>query len=267
MKTELSIIIPCLNEEYLGLTLQDILSHSAAEIIVILDGWRPNYELPKDKRIKYVALPKTVGQRKATNIGARESKSKYVMKCDAHVSFAQGFDRALCGAMDDRTVMAPMLMRLNARFWNIIPKPFTKKYYFDTALVFQYAEEQKDSWGLVETRALQGSCFIVSREKYWEWRLCDEKYGSWGGQGVEVACKTWFKGGRVVTNTETFYGHLFRGAGQSVPVIPYERLIEEKQTKVRVKELLRDPKMPWLIEKFNYPCDWTKEKVKELCVS
>lgn len=281
---ELSILIPARNEEWLQKTIDDIFLHCEdignLEVIVGLDGAS---ELEKIKLFatmggNYYTLNHliietskvVIGQRAMTNKLAKLSTAKYIMKCDAHVSFAQGFDRVLLASMDDNTVMTPMLCRLDAKEWNIIATPFTKKYYFDTNMVFQYGkqEDEKDSWGLVPTMSLQGSCFVVSREKYWEWNLCDERYGSWGFQGSETACKTWFNGGRVVTNTDTFYGHMFRGAGQNVTEIPYVRTKEEiEQAKMCAQELLKHPKMPWLIRKFNFPCDWSEEKITELCKS
>ncbi len=50
---------------------------------------------------------------------------------------------------------------------------------------------------LVETMSLQGSCFMMTRKKYWELDICSEDFNSWGQQGVEVACKTWLSGGKV----------------------------------------------------------------------
>ena len=271
MQYDLSIIIPNKNEEFVGKTVQDILLHleGKTEVIVICDGYTiPIPEIPVDSRVRVVINEKSVGQRAATNQGVRLSTAKYICKCDSHISFAQGFDRVLLESMDENTVMTPMLCRLDAKEWNIIATPFTKKYYFDTNMVFQYGkrEDEKDSWGLVPTMSLQGSCFVVSSEKYFEWSLCEEKYGSWGFQGQETACKTWFNGGRVVTNTDTFYGHLFRGAGQNVTEIPYVRTKEEiEHAKKCASELLKHPKMPDLIRKFNFPCDWSEEKITELC--
>jgi hypothetical protein len=203
-----------------------------------------------------------IGQRALTNRLAKKSDSQYLMKLDAHCSLSQGFDRKMIEKMEKDLVMLPMLCRLDAKNWNIVPKPFTKKYYFDTNMVFQYVKAEQDKeWGLVETMSLQGSCFLIERENYWKWNICDKSYGSWGFQGSETACKTWFNGGRVVTNTDVFYGHMFR-----VTDIPYERTKEQIEiARQQAHKLLKHPKMAWLIEKFEYPGDWNPEKVKELC--
>jgi len=256
---KLSILIPSRNEKYLQNTIDDIFKHAEGdiEVIVGLDGY--NTEVKGKDNLYIVRLGNPIGQRALTNRLADKAIGKYIMKLDAHVSFAQGFDVAMMDKMEKDMVMTPMLCRLDVKNWQIIAKPFTKKYYFDTKLIMQYgkAEDEVNDWGLVETMTLQGSCFMVERENYWKWNLCDESWGSWGFQGIEVATKTWFNGGRVVTNTDTFYGHLFRGEGQKVKEIPYERPKKEVTHAYKsCKEHLKNPKFKQLLEKFNYPCDW-----------
>ena len=244
MAIDLSILIPARNEPYLDQTVEDIEKHKEGntEDLVGLDT-------------------EPIGQRAMTNRLARKAKGKYLMKLDAHCSLQQGFDVKMMKRMEKDMVMTAMLCRLNVKEWQIVPKPFTKHYHFDTGMVFQYDKYRDEDEVLTETMALQGSLFMVEADTYWQWNLCDEEYGSWGFQGVETACKTWFNGGRVVTNKDVFYGHMFR-----VEDIPYTRTKEEiKKARSEAKKLLKHPKMPWLIEKFNYPADWTPEKVKELC--
>lgn len=108
---------------------------------------------------------------------------------------------------------------------DIIWKPrFSKKsnyYRFDKTLHFQY-------WGAFEKRpgvkendvvpimSAQGSCFMLTREKYWELDICDERSAGksgWGQQGVEVALKTQLSGGVLVVNKKTWYSHMFRTQG------------------------------------------------------
>ena len=38
----------------------------------------------------------------------------------------------------------------------------------------------------------------------------DERHGSWGQFGTELACKAWLSGGEMVTSTKTWCAHLFR---------------------------------------------------------
>jgi hypothetical protein len=119
---------------------------------------------------------------------------------------------------------------------------------------------------LTETMSLQGSFFICTREKYWELKLCDEDFGSWGQQGVEVACKTWLSGGRVVVNHDTWYAHMFRTQGGDFG-FPYK--ISGKQvSKAREfsRDLFKNGKwkgiydLQWLIDKFSPVPDWDVSK-------
>ena len=99
--------------------------------------------------------------------------------------------------------------------WFAKPSPQSTAYRFDRDLQFQYwGDYKKRQVGdLVDTMSLQGSCFMVTRDKYFELNLCDEQHGSWGQQGTEVAAKTWLSGGRVVVNKKTWYAHMFRTQG------------------------------------------------------
>jgi hypothetical protein len=111
---------------------------------------------------------------------------------------------------------------------------------------------------IVATMSLQGSCFMLTREKYWELKICDEQqFSSWGSQGIEVACKTWLSGGQVMVNRKTWYAHMFRtqGGDFGFPYAQSGRAIENNKKKAR--ELFFDGKwdkaihpLSWLVEKF-----------------
>lgn len=93
--------------------------------------------------------------------------------------------------------------------------PQSTAYLFNRNLQFWYFNElkkrqDKEGGNWVETMSLQGSFFMLTREKYWELNICDETWGSWGQQGTEVALKTWLSGGRVMCNKNTWYAHMFR---------------------------------------------------------
>jgi hypothetical protein len=118
--------------------------------------------------------------------------------------------------------------------------------------------------------SVQGSCFMLSRDKYWELDICDEKLGNWGSQGIEVACKTWLSGGRVLINHKTWYAHLFRT--NAVLHFPWPTSGSEQQkTRDKVKDLLWNNKWPqaihpvsWLVERFWPVHGWTKEALEQL---
>ena len=133
----------------------------------------------------------------------------------------------------------------------------------------EYLKDKAEK-GLTETMSLQGSCFVCSREKYHELNLCDETLGSWGHQGIEVACKTWLSGGRVLVNHKTWYAHMFRTRpGFSFPWPVSGR--EQYKTKKNVENLLfkgnwekQTHPVSWLVKKFWPVSGWTEEDLKVL---
>lgn len=100
--------------------------------------------------------------------------------------------------------------------WRPKPSPNSSAYKFTpNKLQFKYfgnlkGIQQDKGEPVAETMSLQGSFFMLTREKYWELNICDESWGGWGQQGTEVALKTWLSGGRVVCHLGTWYAHMFR---------------------------------------------------------
>lgn len=245
---DLSILIPARNEEFLSRTIQDILEHIEmdTEVIAVFDGGFPPVPVPQNDRVTIVYNHESIGQRAATNQACRLSNAKYVMKVDAHCAFDQGFDRKLIEDMQDDWTVVPTMRNLHAFDWVCeeghrryqgpsgtcnecgkptekdvvwIPKtnPQSNSYCFDSEPHFQYFREfnkRPEGQGeITPTMSLQGSCFMMTREKYWELDICDESFGSWGSQGIEVAVKTWLSGGEVMVNKKTWYAHMFRTQG------------------------------------------------------
>jgi len=156
--------------------------------------------------------------------------------------------------------------------------PQSTSYCFDNEPKFRYFEDYKHrpeyieakKMGFTETMSLQGSCFMCTQKKYWELNLCDETLGSWGNQGIEVACKNWLSGGRVLVNHNTWYAHLFRtkaNFGFPWPVSGREQM----KTKQNVKDLFWQYKCKtqirpvyWLVEKFWPVPGWTLEQLNQL---
>lgn len=243
---DISVVIPALHEPYLQKTVEDIQRHAETEIEVLVG----------DDAVE------KLGQRALTNKLVKQARGKYILKTDAHCLFSQGFDKELLKVADEKTIVAPYLLRLDAENWKPIPKPCTGSYVFDSNLVMQYGEENSEP--VTETMCLQGSCWLVTRETYWDWDLGDESLGSWGGQGAELGIKAWYNGGKCVTNKNCYYAHLFREKEED---FPYKR--DKAKIKVTTDEILKrykDRRIAGLIKLFNYPADWTPEMVDSLPV-
>jgi glycosyltransferase involved in cell wall biosynthesis len=303
---DLSIIIPSRNEQFLARTVQDILENIEAdtEITVVLDGQWADPPVPQHERVNVIYIPETIGQRAAANIACKLSKAKFVMKVDAHCLFDKGFDRKMIAEMKEDWTAVPIMKNLHAFDW-VCPnghrryqspsgickqcgqptkkeiiwkaKPNTRNYSycFDSQPHFQYFKEfnrrPEGQGDITETMSLQGSCFMLTREKWWELNICDESLGNWGNQGIEVAVKTWLSGGKVMVIHNTWYAHMFRTQGGDFG-FPYKLSGNEvQQTKNNVRDLLFTGKwdkakypISWLIRKFMPVADWNEEKIKQL---
>mgnify|MGYP007071610790 CR=1 FL=1 len=295
---DLSILIPARNEMFLSLTVENILKNirGNTEIIVGLDGAWANPGIVDDPRLTIVYHSEAIGQRAMINELARISQAKYVMKIDAHCAVDEGFDVKMMAEMHDDWTLVPMMYNLHGFDWVCedghriyqAPTPkgclqcgkpmkreivFTPRwnrkscfYRFDKTLHFQYFGEfgnrPEGKPDVAPTMSLQGSCFMLTRDKYWELNICDEAHGSWGQQGVEVACKTWFSGGQVMVNKKTWYSHMFRTQGGDFGFpFPLSGADVDKARKYS-RELFLEGKwkskhdLNWLLEKFKPVPDW-----------
>jgi glycosyltransferase involved in cell wall biosynthesis len=157
--------------------------------------------------------------------------------------------------------------------WEPRAKRRSEFYRFDTNLHFQYHSVRKkhpEAVGdIVETMSAQGSCFVLTRKKYWDLNICDEEFGSWGQQGVEVACKTWLSGGRLVTNRKTWYAHMFRtqeGFSFSYPISGSQIAKARAYSKSLFIDNTWNGQMRpliWLIEKFGPLNNESKDNVPD----
>lgn len=160
--------------------------------------------------------------------------------------------------------------------WKGKPSPNSTSYCFDPEPHFQYfADFKKRPEGkgdITPTMSLQGSFFMLTREKYWELNISDEKtFGSWGSQGIEVACKTWLSGGEVMCVQNTWYSHMFRTQGGDFS-FPYQQAQSQvNEAKAKAKQLFFESRfegqihpLSWLVEKFWPVYGWADEDLKTL---
>jgi len=306
MKYDLSILIPARCEMFLARTVEDILKNKRGktEIIVGLDGKWADPPIVDHQDVTLVYYPISIGQRAMTNQLCKISTAKYVMKADAHCAFDEGFDIKMIAEMHDNWSMVPTMRNLHAFNWKCpdghtryqgpsgpchvckketvrdvvwIPKtsPQSKSYCFDPEPHFQYFKEfnkrPEGTGSVTPSMSIQGSAFMCTREKYWELNLSDESFGSWGSQGIEVACKTWLSGGQVMINQKTWYAHMFRtqGGDFGFPYAQSGRQVEG--AKKFARELFFGNKWPqqihplsWLVEKFWPVHGWKDEDLKKL---
>lgn len=299
MPIDVSVIIPARNEMFLKNTVDDVLTNMRAntEIIIIADGAWPIVPIAQHPAVQLIYHAQPVGQRAATNQGVAIARGKYVMKLDAHCAVDEGFDVKLMQDCDYDWTVIPRMYNLHVfdRVCNecghrayqgptecdkchstnvtrdIIWKPRWNRESdfarFDKTLHFQY-------WGAYKSRpeakgdiadlmTSVGACFFMHRDRFIELGGLDERHGSWGQFGVEIACKSWLSGGRHVVNKKTWFAHMFRTQGKDFG-FPYQLTsgdVDRARTYSRDLWLnnkwsgARRP-FQWIIDKFAPIPDW-----------
>lgn len=244
---DLSVLIPARNEQYLAPTIQSVLDNMRAEseVICVLDGAWSDPPIPDDSRVRLIHHSQSIGQRAATNEAARLSQARYIMKIDAHCVVDEGFDVKLIADHEYDTISVPRQYNLHVfdrlckdcghrayqgptvcekcqskniervMVWQPRWSRKTDTWRFDSDLHFQYFGElaKRQKGDIIETMSLLGACWFLHREKFWELDGLDEKHGSWGQMGTELAAKIWTSGGRLLTNRKTWFSHAFRTQG------------------------------------------------------
>ncbi len=294
---KVSILIPSRNERFLSETVADLQRHATGdyEIVVVLDGYWPSPMLPDHPRLKVIHFGGVRGMRAAINAAASVATGAYLMKCDAHCSFQEGFDEVLAGECDQDWIVIPRRDRLDAEAWGLqeTGKPPIDYHYLSCPITNEegYSMHGADwrertrarsdpAYDLDETMSFQGSCWFMAR-RHWD-RLGgmgggippgEEGYGTFTQEPQEIGNKTWLSGGRVMVNKRTTYLHLHKGK-------QYGRGYSQDRAEVKAGHLWsarywmhnqwpeRVHDLEWLVDRFwpvpTWPEDWRERK--EACV-
>jgi hypothetical protein len=299
---DLSVIIPARHEIFLQRTIEDVLANAEldTEVIAICDGYWPDPPIKDHPKVTLVHHTEAIGQRAATNEGARISRAKHIMKLDAHCAMGKGFDRILIAdCLPDYTII-PAQWNLHAFNWEcescghttyqgtqpelceacrgnvhkmvMVWKPRRKRvtysWRFDKDLHFQYWKEHSRppecQGDLSEAGGLIGAGCLMLRDRFWELGGLDEAHGSWGQFGTEIACKTWLSGGKLITSKKTWFAHLFRTAnfkGSGYRGSSFPYPISDNQIKT-ARAYSQDFWANNRWDKAKYPLEWLIEKFK-----
>lgn len=219
-----SIIIPARNEVYLEKTIHSVLDNAwgEVEVLVVLDGYIPDPQIiTNDNRVRFIHNEKSIGQRQCINQAARLAKGAYIMKLDAHCALDKGFDVKLAKDCQYNWTVIPRMYNLDIKTW--LPKwhKLTDYMYIGIneknelrSLYYtgdEYFRKHKNKKKIDITMGCMAPCFFMRKDRFWELGGCDESHGGWGSQGIEVACKAWLSGGKLVVNKNTWFAHWFRG--------------------------------------------------------
>jgi len=252
-------VIPARNEPHLQRTIDSILSAARGEIevIAVLDGYWPDPPIKEDARVRQVHFSEARGMRAAINAGARLAKGEYLMKCDAHCLFDEGFDVKLAQDCRYGWTMVPRRYGLDAESWIRNEGKMYEFQYIDLPSFKgrnwpEYAERVRDN-ELPNLMTFQGSCWLMHLKRFW-WLggLDDVNYGMMGREAQEISLKTWLSGGRQVLNRKTWYAHWSKPSSN----YPGRSAAKEKSIAYAQELWLNDKwphqrrKLSWLVEKF-----------------
>jgi glycosyltransferase involved in cell wall biosynthesis len=278
----LSIIIPSRNEKYLNKTVDDLLlkARGYIEIIIILDGYTP-LEMPTDdNRVVIIQRGISRGMRNGINSGVAIAKGEYILKCDAHVMFDEGFDTKLIERCEDNWVVVPRRKRLDAENWQIqdVGKPDVDYMYLSYphtldkngksiglhGVNWDELNKRKDlqKKTIDDLMSAQGSCWFMKKDYYNKLELMDEEhYGAFWSEFQEIGLKAWLSGGRVIVNKNTWYAHLHkksRGYNLEASTSEAENYVMKWTIMGEAWREKQIHPFEWLIEKFSPVPGWPK---------
>ena len=208
----LSVIIPSYKDLLLIKTIDSLLENSELgdqlEIIAVLDGYWPTFELRQDSRVRYVHLGKNRGIRGAINAGVAVSRGEFLMRNDEHQTCGKGYDRILTETCESNWIVTPRRYFLDPVKWEVMDIPFVdytklKIENVDNEICkfagVEWSRPERADVMIDETMATQGSCWVMPR-KWWDeviGELQIEGYGPHFQGSYEMVFKTLKTGGKI----------------------------------------------------------------------
>jgi glycosyltransferase involved in cell wall biosynthesis len=196
-------------------TVKSLLDNSTLglnlEILVVLDGYEPDFELVDDKRVWYIRQTNT-GMRGAINRGVKESKGMFIARFDEHCMVCPGWDSILIKDMNDTDMFTGLRYFLDPIKWERMDKEpvWAEKLIIDKDRnKFAGVRCQKPEGDIFEVTAHQGS-FWIMKKSLWNsviGELQTEGYGPLYQDSTEMLFKLWKSGGRLMRNNNMWYAH------------------------------------------------------------
>ena len=226
MVSKVSIIIPSRNETFLSQTVNDLLTKATGdiEIIVVLDGYWPSFDIREDPRVRYIHLGKNRGMRGAINAGVSVARGEFLCRSDEHVMVAKGFDRIMTETCKKNWILTARRYFLDPKQWKVMEE---EGYVDYEKLVIQGKEgdiqkfagqkwrsrDKSNAHKMVDqTMAMQGSCWVMPRQLWIDviGELQTEGYGPLYQDSHEMIFKVWQAGGKMVLCKNTWFAHKHR---------------------------------------------------------
>lgn len=212
-KPLVSLIFPAKNEgNNVRTTLESAMQVKTSypfEMIVVDDGSTDGccefiHSHPAAERIKLVRT-EGIGLPRAKNLGAQHAKGDYLIFCDAHLFFEDGWIELLLapirsGQADGTTPgIAPTNNPTVAGYGQTV----------DHNLAVQWNAWRKNPF---PTAVLPGGCYAVSKEVFTDIGGFDQGFQVWGYEDVEISLKMWLFGYKCYAQPKVKILHLFRQA-------------------------------------------------------
>lgn len=217
----LSVVIPSWQDPLLIKTIDSLLANAEGpiEVIAVLDGYWPSFELRLDDRVRYVHLGQNRGMRGAINAGVLASRGEFLMRSDEHCLFAPGFDRVLTARIEPNWIVTPRRYFLDPVEWKVMDLDYVdyERLSIQDGIKFcgvqwHSRKKKRAHVPIDETMAMQGSCWIM-RRSWWDQvigELQSEGYGTHYQDSHEMVFKTWKAGGKLMVNKQTWFAHKHR---------------------------------------------------------
>lgn len=212
-----SIIIPSFNDPDLERTIDDIKKKAEGEIEIIAVKNKP--------------------MREAINEGVAKAKGEWIMKCDSHCVFGQGFDTVILDTIQKDWVVIPRRYKLDTKKWEVMDDPpIDYMRIMVTPEKLAGVEWKKEGPMVDTTMTFQGSCWVMSKEHFNKiGGLQTEGFGTFTQEPIEISFKTWLAGGKVVVNKHTWYAHKHRKFGRTIAGLTSSQEVKDGNAYARAK--------------------------------
>lgn len=300
----LSIIIPSRNIPswpFLKKTVDGLFENATGEIevIVILDGYMPDPPLKERDNLTIIYHSESKGMRNGINEAVAVAKGKFICKCDDHCAFSKGFDEILAADCEDNWLVVPARYSLDGEAWLAgsdkirkygpihhlyLTYPYRcdsqfghgmhgKKWMGEHGVTGGYFDREKQRKDILidDVLSIQGSCWFMTREHYYNiGGMQVEGFSDWQ-EAQELTFKTFLSGGRCVVNKKTYYCHLHKGKdhGRGYHIFRHHKIQSEiystkywmnNQWPGQIKKLKAYIEHPNWFPLEGWPDDWDDEQ-------
>src|SRR3990167_2971285 len=231
-----SVIIPARNEAHLQKTVTGLLTNAAGdlEVIVVLDGG-PWPDPPLDPRAIVVRHNEPRGMRPSINEAAEIASGQYLMKCDGHMIFGEGYDEIMKADCAEDWLVVPTRHSIDANAWerdgeqaavrrrdwnyHFMSHPFRDSMYGSGfhAVTTTWDQNRRLNAERAHIRvddlmSFQGSCWFQHTANFHRLGPLDSTHlGAFYQEAQQVGLRQWITGGRCVITKSTFGAHWHKG--------------------------------------------------------